>query len=152
MSRDNILVDMQSPTPLDNYRYKVESLLEIYISRDMESRKYILEIKENGESLTRIESNTILQNWTLIELIREKAYRDSKQVDVHNVDRGYSYKRITLATTLDGKERGEAIEKQIQRDKSFSRKMVVGTPYTRRKARKYDPKILRPILRDEKTW
>jgi len=151
MSRE-IIVDMQSPTPFDEYRYKVESNVEIFISRDMASRKYILEIKENGESKAKIESKTILQNWTLIEMIRENSYRENKRVDVHNVERGVSYKKITLATTLNGKERGEALEKQVQREKSFSRKMVVGTPYMSRKARKYDPKILRPILREDKTW
>ncbi len=151
MSRE-IIVDMQSPTPFDEYRYKVESNVEIFISRDMASRKYILEIKENGESKAKIESKTILQNWTLIEMIRENSYRENKRVDVHNVERGVSYKKITLATTLNGKERGEALEKQVQREKSFSRKMVVGTPYMSRKAKKYDPKILRPILREEKTW
>ena len=151
MSRE-IIVDMQSPTPFDEYRYKVESNVEIFISRDMASRKYILEIKENGESKAKIESKTILQNWTLIEMIRENSYRENKRVDVHNVEKGVSYKKITLATTLDGKERGEALEKQVQREKSFSRKMVVGTPYMSRKPRKYDPKILRPILREEKTW
>jgi hypothetical protein len=151
MSRE-IIVDMQSPTPFDEYRYKVESNVEIFISRDIASRKYILEIKENGESKAKIESKTILQNWTLIEMIRENSYRENKRVDVHNVERGVSYKKITLATTLDGKERGEALEKQVQREKSFSRKMVVGTPYMTRKARKYDPKILRPILREDKTW
>ena len=145
MSRE-IIVDMQSPTPFDEYRYKVESNVEIFISRDIASRKYILEIKENGES------KTILQNWTLIEMIRENSYRENKRVDVHNVEKGVSYKKITLATTLDGRERGEALEKQVQREKSFSRKMVVGTPYMSRKPRKYDPKILRPILREEKTW
>jgi len=151
MSRE-IIVDMQSPTPFDEYRYKVESNVEIFISRDIASRKYILEIKENGESKARIESKTILQNWTLIEMIRENSYRENKRVDVHNVEKGVSYKKITLATTLDGRERGEALEKQVQREKSFSRKMVVGTPYMSRKPRKYDPKILRPILREEKTW
>ena len=151
MSRE-IIVDMQSPTPFDEHRYKVESNVEIFISRDMASRKYILEIKENGESKAKIESKTILQNWTLIEMIRENSYRENKRVDVHNVERGVSYKKITLATTLNGKERGEALEKQVQREKSFSRKMVVGTPYMSRKAKKYDPKILRPILREEKTW
>jgi len=151
MSRE-IIVDMQSPTPFDEYRYKVESNVEIFISRDIASRKYILEIKENGESKAKIESKTILQNWTLIEMIRENSYRENKRVDVHNVERGVSYKKITLATTLDGRERGEALEKQVQREKSFSRKMVVGTPYMSRKARKYDPKILRPILREDKTW
>ena len=151
MSRE-IIVDMQSPTPFDEYRYKVESNVEIFISRDIVNRKYILEIKENGESKAKIESKTILQNWTLIEMIRENSYRENKRVDVHNVERGVSYKKITLATTLDGKERGEALEKQVQREKSFSRKMVVGTPYMSRKPRKYDPKILRPILREEKTW
>ena len=150
MSRE-IIVDMQSPTPFDEYRYKVESNVEIFISRDIASRKYILEIKENGESKAKIESKTILQNWTLIEMIRENSYRENKRVDVHNVERGVSYKKITLATTLDGKERGEALEKQVQREKSFSRKMV-GTPYMSKKPRKYDPKILRPILREEKTW
>ncbi len=151
MSRE-IIVDMQSPTPFDEYRYKVESNVEIFISRDIVNRKYILEIKENGESKAKIESKTILQNWTLIEMIRENSYRENKRVDVHNVERGVSYKKITLATTLDGKERGEALEKQVQREKSFSRKMVVGTPYMSKKPRKYDPKILRPILREEKTW
>ena len=151
MSRE-IIVDMQSPTPFDEYRYKVESNVEIFISRDIANRKYILEIKENGESKAKIESKTILQNWTLIEMIRENSYRENKRVDVHNVERRVSYKKITLATTLDGKERGEALEKQVQREKSFSRKMVVGTPYMSKKPRKYDPKILRPILREEKTW
>ena len=55
MSRE-IIVDMQSPTPFDEYRYKVESNVEIFISRDIVSRKYILEIKENGESKAKIES------------------------------------------------------------------------------------------------
>jgi hypothetical protein len=151
MSRE-IIVDMQSPTPFDEYRYKVESNVEIFISRDMASRKYILEIKENGESKAKIESKTILQNWTLIEMIRENSYRENKRVEVHKVEKGVSYKKITLATTLDGRERGEALEKQVQREKSFSRKMVVGTPYMSRKHRQYDPKILRPILREDKTW
>jgi len=150
MSRE-IIVDMQSPTPFDEYRYKVESNVEIFISRDIASRKYILEIKENGESKAKIESKTILQNWTLIEMIREQAYRDNNQVDVHNTYKNTSYRRITLATTLTGREKGEAIERQATRDRNIRRRMVVETPVNR-KPKKYDPKILRPILREEKTW
>jgi hypothetical protein len=150
MSRE-IIVDMQSPTPFDEYRYKVESNVEIFISRDITSRKYILEIKENGESKAKIESKTILQNWTLIEMIREQAYRDNNQVDVHNTYKNTSYRRITLATTLTGREKGEAIERQATRDRNIRRRMVVETPVNR-KPKKYDPKILRPILREEKTW
>ncbi len=152
MSRENIIVDMQSPTPFDSYRFKRENLIEIFIRRGKNNIGYILEMKKNGESSVSIESVSVLQNWTLIEMIRENSYRENKRVDVHNVEKGVSYKKITLATTLDGRERGEALEKQVQREKSFSRKMVVGTPYMSRKPRKYDPKILRPILREEKTW
>ena len=32
MSRENIIVDMQSPTPFDSYRFKRENLIEIFIS------------------------------------------------------------------------------------------------------------------------
>jgi|TARA_R100000081_G_scaffold87605_1_gene58260 hypothetical protein len=151
MSRENIIVDMQSPTPFDSYRFKRENLIEILIRRGKNNIGYILEMKKNGESAVSIESKSVLQNWTLIEMIREQAYRDNNQVDVHNTYKNTSYRRITLATTLDGRERGEAIEKQANRDRNIRRRMVVETPVNR-KAKKYNPRILRPILREEKTW
>ena len=151
MSRDNILVDMQSPTPFDSYRFKRENLIEIFIHRGKNNLGYILEMKKNGESAVSIESKTVLQSWTLIEMIREQAYRDNNQVDVHNTYKNTSYRRITLATTLDGREKGEAIERQANRDRNSHRRMVVETPVNR-KAKKYNPRILRPILREEKTW
>ena len=97
-------------------------------------------MKKNGESFVSIESVSVLQNWTLIEMIREQAYRDNNQVDVHNTYKNTSYRRITLA-----------IENQATRDRNIRRRMVVETPVYR-KPKKYDPKILRPILREEKTW
>ena len=151
MSRENIIVDMQSPTPFDSYRYSRKNLVEIFIRRDIKNIGYILEIKKNGESLTSVDSSSVLQNWSIIEMIRKQAWRDSNQVDVHNTYKNTSYRRVTLATTLNGREIGEAIENQATRDRNIRRRMVVETPVYR-KPKKYNPRILRPILREEKTW
>ena len=149
-SREEIIVDMKEPTPLDSYRYKRENLIEVFISRGKKNVGYLLEIKKNGESPSVVETETVLHTWSRIEMIREKAWRDSNQVDVHNTYKNIYYKRITLATTLDNKEIGEAIENQANRDRNTRRRL--GDTPTRRQAKKYDPKILRPILREEKTW
>jgi hypothetical protein len=96
--------------------------------------------------------NNLVQLWTIVEVIRATAYRESKTVDVYDVDAKTRYKKITLATTLDKQEREEARERQIKRIKNTRRRMLVDNKYHSRKRKKVSPRVLRPILREEKTW
>ena len=107
MSKDNIVVDMQSPTPIDSYRYKS---------------------------------------------VGEVNYKESKVVNVRDEDSRTSCNKITLATTLDKRERAEALRKQVNRIKSWRRKSVVDNKYHSRERKKLNPILIRPILREEKTW
>tara|TARA_R100001443_G_scaffold4211_3_gene12484 strand:- start:888 stop:1346 length:459 start_codon:yes stop_codon:yes gene_type:complete len=150
---DDIIVDMESPTPLDLYRYSSSGTVDIRISKN--SSRYSLHIDDssldNPIVLTNM-SKSMLQTWELIEMFREKAFQENKVVNVHDEFARTSYKRITLATTLSRLEKAEALERQAKRMASTRRRMVVDNTYHKRKGRLLDPRIVRPILREEKTW
>lgn len=150
---DDIIVDMDSPTPLDLYRYSSSGTVDIRISKN--SSRYSLHIDDssldNPIVLTNM-SKSMLQTWELIEMFREKAFQENKVVNVHDEFARTSYKRITLATTLSRLEKAEALERQAKRMASTRRRMVVDNTYHKRKGRLLDPRIVRPILREEKTW
>lgn len=151
--RDDIIVDMDSPTPLDLYRYSSSGTVDIRISKN--SSRYSLHIDDssldNPIVLTNM-SKSMLQTWELIEMFRQKAFQENKVVNVHDEYARTNYKRITLATTLKRKEVAEALERQSKRMASTRRRMVVDNTYHKRKGRLLDPRVIRPILREEKTW
>ncbi len=150
---DDIIVDMQSPTPLDLYRYSSSGIVDIRISRH--GKDYTIKIDD-----TELDKPILLENisismvktWELIEVFRKKAYKENKVVNVYDEYSRTSYKRVTLATTLNGLEEAEAIERQAKRMASTRRRMVVDNTYHKRKGRLLDPRVIRPILREEKTW
>ena len=150
---DDIIVDMQSPTPLDLYRYSSSGTVDIHISR--KDKDYTIKIDD-----TELDKPILLENisinmvktWELIEVFRKKAYKENKVVNVYDEYSRTSYKRVTLATTLNGLEEAEAIERQAKRMASTRRRMVVDNTYHKRKGRLLDPRVIRPILREEKTW
>jgi len=150
---DDIIVDMQSPTPLDLYRYSSSGTVDIRISRH--GKDYTIKIDD-----TELDKPILLENisismvktWELIEVFRKKAYKENKVVNVYDEYSRTSYKRVTLATTLNGLEEAEAIERQAKRMASTRRRMVVDNTYHKRKGRLLDPRVIRPILREEKTW
>ena len=157
--RDDIIVDMANPTPLDLYRFSSKGLVRIYFSRNS-STKYSIEIKDDSTDDIVLDDicNNLVQLWNIVEILRKNARRESETLaDVLNslgydVDGKTSYKKITLATTLDKEERAKALERQIKRTKSVRRRMVVDNKYHSRKGRVVTPRVLRPILREEKTW
>ena len=151
--RDDIIVDMANPTPLDKYRFNSKGLVQIYFSKNS-STKYSLEIKDDSTNNIVLKDicDNLVQLWNIVEILRKKAYKESKTVDVIDVDGRTSYKKITLANTLDKTERAEALDKQIKRTKSVRRRMVVDNKYHSRKGKVVTPRVLRPILREEKTW
>ena len=150
---DDIIVDMQSPTPLDLYRYSSSGTVDIRISRH--GKDYTIKIDD-----TELDKPILLENisismvktWELIEVFRKKAYKENKVVNVYDEYSRTSYKRVTLATTLNELEEAEAIERQAKRMASTRRRMVVDNTYHKRKGRLLDPRVIRPILREEKTW
>jgi hypothetical protein len=150
---DDIIVDMDSPTPLDLYRYSSSGTVDIRISKN--SSRYSLHIDDssldNPIVLTNM-SKSMLQTWELIEMFRQKAFQENKVVNVHDEYARTSYKRITLATTLKRKEVAEVLERQAKRMASTRRRMVVDNTYHKRKGKLVDPRLIRPILREEKTW
>jgi len=153
MSKDNIVVDMQSPTPIDSYRYKSVGEVNIYYSKGL-TDKYSIKVKEVGAKTIVIDSllDSLLQVWNVIEVFRSKAYKESKVVNVRDEDSRTSCNKITLATTLDKRERAEALRKQVNRIKSWRKKSVVDNKYHSRERKKLNPILIRPILREEKTW
>tara|TARA_R100000234_G_C4988991_1_gene174613 strand:+ start:822 stop:1283 length:462 start_codon:yes stop_codon:yes gene_type:complete len=153
MNRENIIVDMESPTPIDSYRFKSVGEINISYSKGLSS-KYSITIAEVDKKEVEIKNFTdcLLQIWSIIEVIREKAYKDSKIVNVRDEDARTTCKRITLATTLSKKEKAIALKKQVNRIKSWRRKSVVENKYHSRERKKLNPIIIRPILREEKTW
>tara|TARA_R100001443_G_scaffold52460_1_gene64147 strand:+ start:10010 stop:10471 length:462 start_codon:yes stop_codon:yes gene_type:complete len=153
MNRENIIVDMESPTPIDSYRFKSVGEINISYSKGLSS-KYSITIAEVDKKEVEIKDFTdcLLQIWTIIEVIREKAYKDSKIVNVRDEDARTTCKRITLATTLSKKEKAIALKKQVDRIKSWRRKSVVENKYHSRERKKLNPIIIRPILIEEKTW
>ena len=153
MNRENLIVDMQSPTPIDIYRYSSKGVVDISFYKG-NSSSYSIEVKTSSTKPILLEncSSSMLQVWNLIEMFREKANRDNKIVNVYDVDSHSVYKKITLATTLNQQEIQEALERQSKLVKSTRRRMVVGTPYHSRKRKKIDSRLIRTILREEKTW
>lgn len=154
MNRENIIVDMKSPTPIDLFRYNSKGVVDIFISK-LDGRNFTIEIRDssiNEPVLLENCTNAMLKVWYLVEIIRKKAVVDSKIVNVHDLDSKSTYKKISLATTLKQEEIEEAIERQSRLAKSTRRRMVVGTPYNNRKRKPIDPRLCRPILSKEKTW
>ena len=94
----------------------------------------------------------MLKNWKVVEILRKKAYRDNKVVNVHDLNTKAIYKRITLATTLKQEEVEEAVIQQAKRINNVRRRMVVGTPFRNTKQKSINPSLIRPILREERTW
>lgn len=150
---DDIIVDMQSPTPLDLYRYSSSGTIDIRISRQGSS--YTIKVDDSTVDAPVVLDNlslTMIKTWQLIEIIREKAFKDNKVVNVYDEYSRTSYKRITLATTLNKVEKAEALERQAKRMASTRRRMVVDNTYHKRKGKLVDPRLIRPIQREEKTW
>ena len=149
---DDIIVDMQSPTPLDLYRYSSSGTVDIRISKN--SSRYSLHIDDssldNPIVLTNM-SKSMLQTWELIEMLRQKAFQEHKVVNVYDKDSRTSFKRVTLATTLNRIEKAEALERQAKTMANSRRRFGV-TPTKRTRGRLVDPKLIRPIQREDRTW
>ena len=150
---DDIIVDMDSATPLDLYRYSSSGTVDVNISKNGSSRyTIIIDDSSLDKPIVFNMSKSMLQTWELIEMFRQKAFQENKVVNVHDEYARTSYKRITLATTLKRKEVAEALERQAKRMASTRRRMVVDNTYHKRKGRLLDPRVIRPILKEEKTW
>jgi len=154
MNKDNIIVDIKSPTYIDSYRFKSYGTVDIYIYKKNGKNSYTLEIKESNKKDLVLEncSTSMLKNWKVIEILRKKAYRENKIVNVHDLNTKATYKRITLATTLKQEEVEEAVIRQAKRINNIRRRMVVGTPFRNTKQKSINPSLIRPILREERTW
>ena len=153
MNRDDMIVDMQSPTPLDLYRFKSNGIVDIVYYKSGSS--YSLEIHDSSTDKPLVLENcssSMLKTWKVIEILRKKAYVDNKIVNVLDRDSKATYKKLSIANTLLEEEKQEAVERQAKRTVSVRRRMVVGTPYHSRKRKKIDSRLIRPILREEKTW
>ena len=151
---DDIIVDMQSPTPLDLYRYSSSGTVDVNISKNGSSR-YTIIIDDSSLDkpiVFKDFSTSMLQTWNIIEIFRKKAYQENKVVNVYDKDSRTSFKRVTLATTLNRIEKAEALDRQIKLARNTRRRMVVQNKYHSRKRKKLDPRLIRPILREEKTW
>ena len=150
---DNIIVDMDSPTPLDQYRFKSCGTVDIRITRP--TNNYCIRIDDSSLDNPIVLKNvslTMLQTWQLIETFRARAYQENKVVNVYDEYSRTTYNRLTLANTLTQQEIAESQERQANRMASTRRRMVVDNRYHKRKGRLLDPRIVRPILREEKTW
>tara|TARA_R100001086_G_C11676846_1_gene214530 strand:+ start:24 stop:494 length:471 start_codon:yes stop_codon:yes gene_type:complete len=156
MNRDNLIVDMESPTPIDVHRFSSTGVIDINISKTLNSRYYSLQIINSVENTnTTIDdvSTSLLGIWQLIEIIRRDAYTKRIIVNVNDLDSRTSYKKLTLANVLQEQELQEMLEKQAKRMANTRRRMVVENKYHSRKTRSnITPRVLRPILREEKTW
>ena len=156
MNRDNLIVDMESPTPIDVHRFSSTGVIDINISKTLNSRYYSLQIINSVENTnTTIDdvSTSLLGIWQLIEIIRRDAYTKRIIVNVNDLDSRTSYKKLTLANVLQEQELQEMLERQAKRMANTRRRMVVDNKYHSRKTRSnITPRVLRPILREEKTW
>ena len=156
MNRDNLIVDMESPTPIDVHRFSSTGVIDINISKTLNSRYYSLQIINSVENTnTTIDdvSTSLLGIWQLIEIIRRDAYTKRIIVNVNDLDSRTSYKKLTLANVLQEQELQEMLERQAKRMANTRRRMVVENKYHSRKTRSnISPRVLRPILREEKTW
>ena len=156
MNRDNLIVDMESPTPIDVHRFSSTGVIDINISKTLNSRYYSLQIINSVENTnTTIDdvSTSLLGIWQLIEIIRRDAYTKRIIVNVNDLDSRTSYKKLTLANVLQEQELQEMLERQAKRMANTRRRMVVENKYHSRKTRSsITPRVLRPILREEKTW
>ena len=156
MNKDNLIVDMESPTPIDVHRFSSTGVIDINISKTLNSRYYSLQIINSVENTnTTIDdvSTSLLGIWQLIEIIRRDAYTKRIIVNVNDLDSRTSYKKLTLANVLQEQELQEMLERQAKRMANTRRRMVVENKYHSRKTRSnITPRVLRPILREEKTW
>ena len=153
MNNNKLVVDMESSTPIDEYRFKSVGAVNIYYSKGLD-KKYSLLIDYVGNEKKSIDNITssLINLWHIIEAMRSKARSDNMIVNVIDKDAGTRYSRITLATTLNQVEKAEALDRQIKLARNTRRRMVVQNKYHSRKRKKLDPRLIRPILREEKTW
>ena len=154
MNRDNMIVDMKNPTPIDLYRYSSKGVVDISFYKSGSSG-YSLEIHDSSSKEPLILedcSSSMLKTWKVIEIFRSKAFKENKIVNVYDRDTNAKYKKLSLANTLYQQDVEEAIENQAKASARFRRKMVVENKYHSRKRKKIEPRLIRPILREEKTW
>ena len=154
MNKDNIIVDMKNPTPIDLYRYSSKGVVDILFYKG-NSSGYSLEIHDSSSKEPLILedcSSSMLKTWKVIEIFRSKAFKENKIVNVHDKDTNAKYKKLSLANTLYQQDVEETIENQAKASARFRRKMVVENKYHSRRTKKIDPRLIRPILREEKTW
>ncbi len=153
MNSRTLIVDKKLSTPIDSYRFNSRGEINIYITKS--SSSYTLRIvdtyRDTDTTLDNITSS-VASTWKLIEVMRSKAYDDSLVVNVYNKHNRTNYKRLTLANSIKEQERAEILEKFANRDRNIRRRMVVATPYHSRRRKKIDPKLIRPILKQERTW
>ena len=143
MNRDRLIVDMESPTPIDVHRFKSKGVLDICIEKVSSNRKYSLSIKDSStDDIVLLEEccSSMLIVWKLIEVMRSTAYKSNKTVNVLDIDSRCSYKKITLATTLKQEEIEETIERQAKLAVNTRRRFVVDTPY-RKRTKKLDTRV-----------
>ena len=156
MNRNNLIVDIESPTPIDVHRFSSTGVIDINISKAIGSRCYSLQIintVENTNTNINDVSSSLLGIWQVIEIIRKNAYSKRIIVNVNDLDSRTSYKKLTLANVLEQQELQEMLERQAKRMANTRRRMVVDNKYHSRKTRSnITPRVLRPILREEKTW
>ena len=153
MNSRTLIVDKKLSTPIDSYRFNSRGEINIYITKS--SSNYTLRIVDtyrNTDTTLDNATPSVYSTWQLIEAIRSKAYDDNLIVNVYNKHNRTSYKRLTLANSIREQEKAEMLEKFVKRDRNIRRRMVVATPYHSRKRKKIDPKLIRPILKEERTW
>jgi len=141
-SRDNLIVDMQSPTPIDVFKYNSKGVIDIYISK-LDGKNYTIDIRDSSIDkpiLLENCTNAMRKVWQLIEMFRKKAFVDKKIVNVYDIDSKTSYKKISLATTLKQEEVEEAIERQRKLAVS-SRRRFGNTPFHSRRSKKVDMRV-----------
>ena len=134
MNNNNLVVDMESSTPIDEYRFKSVGAVNIYYSKGLD-KKYSLLIDYVGNEKKSIDNITssLINLWHIIEAMRSKARSDNMIVNVIDKDAGTRYSRITLATTLNQVEKAEALDRQIKLARNTRRRMVVQNKYHSRK-------------------
>lgn len=156
MNRNNLIVDIESPTPIDVHRFSSTGVIDINISKAINSRCYSLQIintVENTNTTINDVSSSLLGIWQIVEIIRKNAYSKRIIVNVNDLDSRTSYKKLTLANVLEQQEEQEMLERQAKRMANTRRRMVVDNKYHSRKTRSnITPRVLRPILIEEKTW
>ena len=79
MSRNEIIVDMKNPTPIDLYRYSSKGVVDISFYKS-DSSGYSLEIHDSSSKEPLILedcSSSMLKTWKVIEIFRSKAFKEN---------------------------------------------------------------------------